>query len=151
MKKKLLIFIILFIIAVVGANQAYKAYMNYKFPPCESSNGFEAVKVSKSLSNNFITKYKYVFIKLKADAAPAGNPVKYYIVNPDGTILDKGEFDKDNHLEIDKKFPGDKGTWQIKFECSDPQEIISCNYVLASADTERAVLDQCRETIKNMK
>lgn len=151
MKKKLLIFIILFIITAVVVNLGYKAYLKYKHPPCEAMTGFKSIKGGKPLSNNFINKFKYVFVKLEADAMPSGKPVKYYIVNPDGTVLDNGEFDKDSHLKIDKKFPGAKGTWQIKFEAADSGEVISCTYVFASADVESAVLQRCRETLKTMK
>lgn len=142
MRKKFLICIILLIIVAVSAYPAYRLYLYIKYPPCASQNGFNTLKGGKPFVFNFSTKYKYVFIQLEADAAPAEKPVKYYIVNPAGTILDKGQFDKDGHLKIDKKYPGAKGDWQIKFDVSDSNEVIQCHYTFASADSVRAFLNR---------
>lgn len=138
MKKKFLILALLLIIIAVSAYPAYRLYLYIKYPPCTSQNGFEALKGGKPFVFSFGTKYKYVFIQLEADASPAGKTVKYYIVNPDGAILDKGQFDKDDHLKIDKKYPGAKGDWKIKFDVSDPNEVIQCHYTVASAGSVRA-------------
>lgn len=137
MKKKKKILIISLIIIALIAFTVYEAYIYFK--AFESVNAGAVIKGSKTLSINLNSKRRYVFIELKADASLSGKSVKYYIINPSGTILDKGEFSKDSSLNISRRYSGIKGTWHIKFEAPDADETIEYNYLFASANRKNAI------------
>lgn len=82
----------------------------------DSLGGGGVLNNSNTITFDCPHNYRNLFLKLEVNGTNLSGTVNYYIRNPNGDIVDKGEISESiNNFKIDKKYKGEKGTWKIEF------------------------------------
>ena len=102
LKKSLSLFVVFFTISIV-----FSVFSSY----------IETQRISSTINNQIFTN-KFITFQI-------GNTA---ITNND-FMETQGEFDKDNSLKLDKKYPGYKGTQHIEFENISEGEKLGYAYI----------------------